>query len=159
MATIHGNHDTRQPYTSNGNDGNHDTLHEQRQPIPATTRYTLHATRATVYIRQLHTWQPRHATRYTSNRNRCRMCTYHDDLYDVVSCIHGNRNDTTRATATVYIRQLHTWQRRQPQPQPQPLPRGRTPRADRAFIPHCARKCPFTTRKKMTNPHHMTGIV
>jgi len=128
------NHDTRQPRATattsngnhntsngNGNDGNHDTLHEQRQPIPATTRYTLHATRATVYICQLHTWQPRHATRYTSNGNRCRMCTYHDDLHDVVcqlqpwqpqratiyttlcvSCIHDDGNATaTRATVAV----------------------------------------------------------
>jgi hypothetical protein len=146
MATIHGNHDTRQPYTSNGNDGNHDTLHEQPQPQPQPCIYvscihgnhdTLHATRATATVA---------------------VCVPTTTIYTTLSAAYM-ATATTRATATVYICQLHTWQRRQPQPQPQPVPCGRTPRFERVFIPQCARKYPLTTRKKMTNPHRMTGIV
>jgi hypothetical protein len=160
MATIHGNHDTRQPYTSNDNDGNDGNQYQQRH----ATRYTSNRNgndtlRATVYIYVscIHgNHDTLHATRATAT---VAVWRYTTTIYTTLSAVYMATATTRHEQPQPCICQLRTWQRRQPQPQPQPLPRGKTPRFDRVFIPYCARKLLFTTRKKMTNPHHMTGIV
>jgi hypothetical protein len=120
MATIHGNHDTRQPYTSNGNDGNRNRVYMSAAYTYNRNDDTSNDTSNGNQYQQRHaTRNTLHATRYTSNgiyMSAAYMATttrytLHEQPQPL-PYVYLPRRSTRRC-------QLHTWQpQRHEQPQP-----------------------------------------